>query len=159
MQIFRQGLLEGSTIALAGPFPDAVRSTLSELGAAVAHLDGQAPTAPLDVLLCAARVSADLREGVLLEQEWTVVQAVAAEVFIPARAGRIVLLAPPRAPVVRAALENLARSLSVEWARYGITATAIAPGPETSDEQLATLITYLCSPAGAYFSGTRLDMR
>lgn len=158
MQIFREGLLEGRSIALAGPVPDQVREALAALGAAVGQLDGQAPKAPLDVLICAAEVSEDLREDALLEREWTMVQAVAAEVFIPASAGRIVLLAPRHAPVEQAALENLARTLSVEWARYGITATAIAPAAETSDEQLATLLTYLCSPAGAYFSGTRLDM-
>ena len=159
MQIFREGLLEGRSIALAGPVSDQVREALATLGAAVTLLDGQAPKAPVDVLVCAAGVSEDLREDALLEREWATVQAVASESFIPARAGRIVLLAPRRAPVEQAALENLARTLSVEWARVGITATAVVPGAETTDEQVATLLVYLCSPAGAYFSGARFDIR
>ena len=52
-----------------------------------------------------------------------------------------------------AALENLARTLSVEWARYGIRTTAVLPGDGASDEELATLVAYLASPAGDYFSG------
>ncbi len=159
MQIFRQGLLEGRSIALAGPVSDPVRDALRALGATVAELDDQAPPGPVDVLVCAAAVSEELRDSALLEREWSAVQAIAAEVFIPARGGRIVLLAPRGAPVEQAALENLARTLSVEWARYGVTATAIAPGLETTEEQLATLLVYLCSPAGAYFSGCRLESR
>ena len=58
----------------------------------------------------------------------------------------------------RAALENLARTLSVEWARYGITATAITPGAATTDEQLAELVCFLVSPAGDYFSGCRFSL-
>jgi NAD(P)-dependent dehydrogenase (short-subunit alcohol dehydrogenase family) len=96
----------------------------------------------------------------LLAQTWTAISAVTREAFIPAKAGRIVLLASREdAGVVKAALENLARTLSVEWARHGITTTAIAPGPSTTDEELATVIAYLCSEAGAYFSGCRFDVR
>jgi hypothetical protein len=57
------------------------------------------------------------------------------------------------AAAARAALENLARTLSVEWARYGITATAIAPGASSTDDQIAELVCFLISPAGDYFSG------
>jgi NAD(P)-dependent dehydrogenase (short-subunit alcohol dehydrogenase family) len=45
-----------------------------------------------------------------------------------------VLLVGPRpdagafADAARAALESLARTLSIEWARYGVTAAMIAPG-------------------------------
>jgi citronellol/citronellal dehydrogenase len=72
--------------------------------------------------------------------------------------GKLVLLAPrPRAgahaAALAAALENLARTLSVEWARYGIRTSAILPGDGASDEELATLAAYLASPAGDYFSG------
>ena len=58
----------------------------------------------------------------------------------------------------RAGLENLARTLSVEWARFGITTVAVVPGAGTSDDQLAQLIAFLCSPAGAYYSGCRVDV-
>ena len=103
--------------------------------------------------------SPDDHIGELLEPEWTAVSAVATGAFIPAQSGRIVLLAPgDGGGVIKAALENLARTLSVEWARYGITTTALVPGSSTDDDDIATVIAYLCSPAGAYFSGCRLDM-
>lgn len=81
-----------------------------------------------------------------------------------ARGGRIVYLAPAadagaHADAARAGLENLARTLSIEWARHGITTVAIAPGADTPTEQVATLVAYLASPAGAYFSGCLLDLR
>jgi NAD(P)-dependent dehydrogenase (short-subunit alcohol dehydrogenase family) len=62
------------------------------------------------------------------------------------------------AGAARAALENLARTLSVEWARYGITATAITPGKATTDDQIAQLVCFLVSPAGDYFSGCRFSL-
>lgn len=152
MHPFRQGLLKGRSIALAGEVPGPVTELLRELEALVV----EPPAQDLDVLVCAA--DADGQQA-LLEQEWDIVSTVATEAFIPAKAGRIVLLAPREdGAVVSAALENLARTLSVEWARYGITTTALAPGSATTDEQIATVIAYLCSPAGAYFSGCRLDM-
>jgi lipopolysaccharide/colanic/teichoic acid biosynthesis glycosyltransferase len=83
--------------------------------------------------------------------------------LIPAGAGAIVLIGPrpdagAHTEAVAAALENLARTLSVEWARYGISATAVVPGARTSAEDLATLIAFLCSVAGAYCSGCRFDL-
>jgi citronellol/citronellal dehydrogenase len=79
------------------------------------------------------------------------------------QAGKIILLAPHQqagthAEAARAALENLARTLSVEWARYAITTTMIAPGEAATDEQLAMLVAYLVSPAGDYFSGCRFEL-
>jgi NAD(P)-dependent dehydrogenase (short-subunit alcohol dehydrogenase family) len=63
------------------------------------------------------------------------------------------------ADAARAGLENLARTLSIEWARYAITTVALAPGPHTTPEELASAVAYLASPAGAYFSGCQLDLR
>ena len=51
-----------------------------------------------------------------------------------------------------------ARTLSIEWARYGITVVAVAPGAETTREEVAALCAWLASPAGAYFSGCLLDL-
>ena len=56
-----------------------------------------------------------------------------------------------------AGLENLARTLSIEWARHGITPVTIAPGASAMGEA-AALVAYLASPAGAYFSGCLLDL-
>jgi NAD(P)-dependent dehydrogenase (short-subunit alcohol dehydrogenase family) len=164
VQIFRQNLLDGRSIALAGPLPEQVATLLATLGAQI-HEDRPVDmlvcaAKPPDVLVCAAKPPQDLADEPLLEQEWAAIQALATEVFIPAKAGRIILIAPREdTGVLKAALENLARTLSVEWARHGITTTAIAPGSDSSDDELANVVAYLCSEAGAYFSGCRLDMR
>jgi NAD(P)-dependent dehydrogenase (short-subunit alcohol dehydrogenase family) len=103
-----------------------------------------------------------------LEASWRVTRAVAGAAFIPGEAGgRIVYVAPPtqasggepHADAARAGLENLARTLSIEWARYGISPVTIAPGPSTPAEQIAGVVAYLASPAGDYFSGCQLDLR
>jgi citronellol/citronellal dehydrogenase len=110
-----------------------------------------------------------------LEASWRVTRAVANAAFIGGEAGgRIAYLAPPtlaagdrpepgesvaHADAARAGLENLARTLSIEWARFGITPVAIAPGPSTAAEQIAGVVAYLASPAGDYFSGCQLDLR
>lgn len=116
-----------------------------------------------------------------LDLAWIAVRSVANAAFIPEsgagpasgghmatsgtrNGGKIVVIAPPpddanpAAAGVRAAAENLARTLSIEWARHGITTVAITPGPDTDDAQLAALAAYLVSPAGDYFSGTRLAL-
>jgi hypothetical protein len=69
-----------------------------------------------------------------------------------------VLLGPrPRdgahAGALGAALENTARTLSIEWARHAIRTAAVLPGDATSDDDVAGLIAYLASRAGDYFSG------
>lgn len=100
-----------------------------------------------------------------LDGAWLCVRAVANGAFIPAeRGGRIVLLCPavgagPRAAAAAAGLENLARTLSIEWARLGITVVALAPGQATSGEEVGALVAFLASPAGAYYSGCLLDLR
>ena len=77
--------------------------------------------------------------------------------------GKAVLVAPragagPHVDAARAGLVNLARTLSVEWARFAVTTVAVLPGPDTTDEQVAELACFLVSPAGAYFSGCRFDL-
>jgi NAD(P)-dependent dehydrogenase (short-subunit alcohol dehydrogenase family) len=99
-----------------------------------------------------------------LEASWRITQAVANAAFIERGAvGRIVYVAPApdagaQADAARAGLENLARTLSIEWARYGIAPLTIAPGLATSPAEIASLIGYLASPAGDYFSGCLLDL-
>jgi len=122
------------------------------------------------LIVDAGGMFARLPDGMIatLEASWRVTSAVVKAAFIPGAAGgRIVYLAPPtqdnggepHADATRAGLENLARTLSIEWARYGITPVAIAPGPRTTPQQLAGVVAYLASPAGEYFSGCQLDLR
>jgi NAD(P)-dependent dehydrogenase (short-subunit alcohol dehydrogenase family) len=100
----------------------------------------------------------------MLADVWIPVAAVANGCFIPGeRAGKVVLLAPPvggAVPQASAAaadaLENLARTLSIEWSRYGIKTTAVAPG--AGGEALSTLVAYLLSAAGDYFTGCRFEL-
>jgi NAD(P)-dependent dehydrogenase (short-subunit alcohol dehydrogenase family) len=111
-----------------------------------------------------------------LDATWNVTRAVVNLAFLGAepsssdRPGsgsaprRIVYLAPAsdageHAGAARAGLENLARTLSIEWARHGITLVTIAPGEATAAGEVAALAAYLASPAGAYFSGCLLDLR
>jgi NAD(P)-dependent dehydrogenase (short-subunit alcohol dehydrogenase family) len=114
-----------------------------------------------------------------LDEAWQASHAVANAAFIDARRpGRIFYVAPRCPPLThataahetqtqgaghadaaRAGLENLARTLSIEWARHAITTVALAPGPHTTPGELASVVAYLASPAGAYFSGCQLDLR
>lgn len=100
-----------------------------------------------------------------LEASWNLTRAVVNRAFLAReRGGRIVYIAPAadageHADAARAGLENLARTLSIEWARHAITTVAIAPGPATTAAELGSLTAYIASPAGAYFSGCQLDLR
>jgi NAD(P)-dependent dehydrogenase (short-subunit alcohol dehydrogenase family) len=168
MTLLRPGLLDGRSVVLAGEVPAGVGDQLSSLGATVdayhaeadeeRALDWAREVAPVNAVVCAS--GGGLGQ---VANAWTAVRAVAVGALIPAGAGTVVLLAPRPHEVihsgpVRAALENLARTLSVEWARHGITATAVWPGTSTNDGDLATLVAYLCSRAGHYFSGCRLEL-
>ncbi len=167
MTPLRKGLLEGQSVVLAREVPASVGDLLSSLGASVSAFDesdeeralewAQAAV-PVNSVVCSS--GGGLEE---IEPAWMAIRALAVGALIPAGAGSIVLLAPrpeavAHADAVRAALENLARTLSVEWARYGVTTTTIWPGARTTQEDLATVVAYLCSPAGAYFSGCRFEL-
>jgi NAD(P)-dependent dehydrogenase (short-subunit alcohol dehydrogenase family) len=171
--LLRPGLLDGLVVALGGG-GDALGAPLAALGARTAAL----PTTPDEDAIAAAVDPAtrvlvhDLRPAfadglrATLDLAWVTLRAVANAAFIPAgRGGKLTLIAPPDDPAgdpavagVRAAAENLARTLSIEWARHGVTTVAITPGADTAEDALAALAAYLASPAGDYFSGTRLDL-
>jgi NAD(P)-dependent dehydrogenase (short-subunit alcohol dehydrogenase family) len=108
------------------------------------------------------RAGAALRS--CLDVAWNVTRAVVNDAFLArGEGGRIVYLAPRddagmHAGAARAGLENLARTLSVEWARHSITVVTIAPGEATTPGEVAAVTAYLASPAGAYFSGCLLDL-
>jgi NAD(P)-dependent dehydrogenase (short-subunit alcohol dehydrogenase family) len=129
-----------------------------------------------------------------VEGTWLMTHAVATRAMIPGgHGGKVVnvTLSPhhglpgmAHSSAARAAVENLTRVLSIEWARFGIRLTALAPGPmatETmrtkypkavveaaagtvplgrlgTEEEFAWLVAYIASPAGDYFSGAVLTI-
>ena len=134
----------------------------------------------------------DLRLNV--EGTWLMSHAVATRAMMPeARGGKIVnvTLSPhhglpgmAHSSAARAAVENLTRVLSIEWARFGIRLTALAAGhfaTETlrtkyprqvvegvagtvplgrlgTEEEFAWLVAYVAGPAGDYLSGAVLTI-
>lgn len=175
--LLRRGLLADRVIALGGE-SEVFGPPLAALGARLARLpatlDEDAMASAVDpasdVLVHDLRPAFGNTGGddglrAALDGAWIATRAVATTAFIPGeRGGRVVLIAPPAnaadpaAAGVRAGAENLARTLSIEWARHGITTVAVTPGPDTGDAELGALAAYLASPAGAYFSGCRLAL-
>jgi NAD(P)-dependent dehydrogenase (short-subunit alcohol dehydrogenase family) len=101
---------------------------------------------------------AGLRSAV--DDGWNAVRAVVNACWVAdgTPGGKVVLLAPApgvgqHAAATGAALENTARTLSVEWARFGVCTTAILPGDATARDEIAELVAFLASSAGDYFSG------
>jgi NAD(P)-dependent dehydrogenase (short-subunit alcohol dehydrogenase family) len=178
MTVLRQDLLQGKRVAVSRGVPAGILDALRSLGAGVEPLDAQLDEseaeawararAPLHALVFDARATFGQGGAELLaaslERCWNSVRAVARGALIgPVETSKIVLLAPapgagPHAGAARSALENLARTLSVEWARYGVRTTAVLPGDHASDEQLGQLVCFLVSPGGDYFSGCRLEL-
>ena len=180
MTSLRAELLEGQGVALAGPAGEGIASALRELGARVETWEG--PDQPEDEEVGNwARERLPLRAVVYdargsfegggpealtrtLHQAWLAVREVAVGALIGApEPGKVVLIGPvpdsgPHAQAAGAALENLVRTLSVEWARYGVTTVMVAPRPGVDGSRLAELVGFLCSPAADYLSGTRLDV-
>jgi len=124
---------------------------------------------------------------------WNMTHAAATKAFIPQEGGKVVsiTLSPHNgmpgmvhSGAARAAVENMMRTLSIEWSRFGIRLCAVAPGQIDTDvfrtkypaelvetvprtiplgrlgrpEEMAWLIAYLASPAGDFFSGTVLTV-
>ena len=124
---------------------------------------------------------------------WLMTHAAATKAFIPQQQGKVlsVTLSPHNgmpgmvhSGAARAAVENMMRTLAIEWARFGVRLCALAAGqfdtetlrtkypkevvaavPQTvplgrmgTEEEWAWLIAYLASPAGDFFSGTTITM-
>ena len=156
--IFHAGLLDGRTIAFAGA-GEAIASACAALGAATHRLEATTDEDALHASVAAlASLDALIADSGDLEQVWAVTRAAVNAAFRPAQAGKVVLVAPRDSAPTRSALENLARTTSIEWARYGVTTAAILPGERTSDDEVARLAAYLVSQAGAYFSGCALTL-
>ncbi|HWC08217.1 MAG TPA: SDR family oxidoreductase [Solirubrobacterales bacterium] len=124
---------------------------------------------------------------------WLMTHAAATKAFIPQEGGKIlsVTLSPHNgmpgmvhSGAARAAVENMMRTLSIEWARFGIKTCALAAGHFATEtlltkypqaivdnvarsiplqrtgrsEEMAWLVAYLCSPAGDFYSGTTITL-
>lgn len=124
-----------------------------------------------------------------LDATWYLTTQVASRSMIEQGYGKVVsiTMTPRRglpgmshSSAARAGVESLTRTLSVEWGKYGIRTTAIAPGivhtaawenygldPDfmgskmptgrlQSADEVASLVGFLVSPAGDYISGTTI---
>jgi citronellol/citronellal dehydrogenase len=124
---------------------------------------------------------------------WLMSHAAATKAFIPGGGGKIlsVTLSPHNgmpgmvhSGAARAAVENMMRTLAIEWARFGVTTCAIAAGQFATEtlrtkyppelvariahsipvgrtgrpEEIAWLLAYLASPAGDFYSGTTITI-
>jgi citronellol/citronellal dehydrogenase len=126
-----------------------------------------------------------------VDAAWALTREVANRSMIARRSGVIVFIAfSPRrgipgmvhASAARAALENLAAGLALEWSRYGIRSLCVAPGTIETEglqenytdedrqrwvqavplgrlgtpQDVSGLISFLVSPGGAYVTGTTI---
>jgi citronellol/citronellal dehydrogenase len=124
---------------------------------------------------------------------WLMTHAAATKAMIPQGAGKVlsVTLSPHNgmpgmvhSGAARAAVENMMRTLAIEWARFGVKTCALAAGQFATEtlltkypqvvvdnlersipigragraEEMAWLVAYLASPAGDFFSGTTITI-
>jgi citronellol/citronellal dehydrogenase len=124
---------------------------------------------------------------------WLMTRAAATKAFIPQRSGKVVsiTISPHNgmpgmvhSGAARAAVENMMRTLSIEWSQFRIKLCAIAAGQFDTDvvrtkypqpivenlhrtiplqrlgrpEEVAWLVAYLASPAGDFVSGAVLTV-
>jgi citronellol/citronellal dehydrogenase len=182
LDVLRPGVLEELTLCVVGDGVTE-RERAAALGARVVTVDGDladedavavavGALGHIDVLVVDAASAfvaagggmAGLRAAV--DDGWNVVRAVVNASWVTegeggteaASGGKVVFLAPAadageHANAVGAALENAARTLSVEWARFGVRITAVRPREGASADERAELVAFLASPAGDYFTG------
>jgi citronellol/citronellal dehydrogenase len=178
-EVLRSGLLAGVaiTVAGAGELGDAVAARAGALGATAVTPDDPSdaagagapddPSEPAVLVWDGAEAFAGAA-GVAavraaLDGAWLAVRPLALGWIERGDGGLIVLLAPPpgdaHAEAARAGLENLARTLSIEWARFAIRPVAILPAAATPPGEVAELVAFLASPAGGYYSGCAFTLR
>ena len=124
---------------------------------------------------------------------WLMTHAAATKAFIPQGGGKVlsVTLSPHNgmpgmvhSGAARAAVENMMRTLAVEWARFGVKTCALAAGHFATEtfrekypavvvegfersipigrggkpEEMAWIVAFLASPAGDFVSGTTITI-
>ncbi|HSI82094.1 MAG TPA: SDR family oxidoreductase [Solirubrobacterales bacterium] len=124
---------------------------------------------------------------------WLMTHAAATKAFIPQRSGKVVsvTISPHNgmpgmvhSGAARAAVENMTRTLSIEWSRFNVKLCAIAAGQFDTEvvrtkypkpvvesihrtiplgrlgkpDEIAWLVAYLASPAGDFVSGAVLTV-
>jgi hypothetical protein len=171
--LLRPALLDGVRVLLASGEPpsrfgEAVNARCAELRATLRRVvidptgDEAPPRPDTDVLVWDGASLAGPRD--VLDGAWLALRPVARSAWIEPEAlgGKLLLIAPPPldagAEAVRSGLENLARTLSIEWARFGIRAVALLPGATTDPGEVAELAAFLASRAGDYYSGCHFRM-
>jgi hypothetical protein len=169
--LLRPGLLTGTTILLAAADPpsrfgEAVASRCAELGAKMHRIvvdpTGDEVESPYDtdVVVWDGASLAGPRD--VLDGAWLALRPAARKMIAAEADGKLLLVAPPpcdaAAEASRAGIENLARTLSIEWARYGIRTAALVPGAATDPGEVAELAAFLASRAGDYYSGCRFEL-
>ena len=171
-------LLAGRSVlfAGAGPLPDGLGATMEQLEDP-GTLDDQSAAAAVEgfasrvgrvdsLVIDAASVFATGGPGGMaaaLDCSWTLARAAVTSAMQEQGGGTIVLIAPESgngdaaAAAVADGLENAARGLSVEWARFDVRVVAICPRPGAAREDIRVLVAWLCSASGTYTSGCRLE--
>ena len=172
-----------------GPFFDVVLERHQRLDVLVNNAGGQFLSPAEEITPKGFRTVIDLN----VQGTWLMTHAAATKAFIPQQAGKVlsVTLSPHNgmpgmvhSGAARAAVENMMRTLAVEWARFGIKTCALAAGQFATEtlltkypqvvvdnlersipigragraEEMAWLVAYLASPAGDFFSGTTITI-
>ena len=169
--LLRPDLLTGTSILLAAAEPpsslgEAVALRCSELGAHMGRVvveptgDEAERRGGVDVVVWDGASLAGPRD--VLDGAWLALRPEARAMIDAGAGGKLLLIAPPpldaASEAARGGIENLARTLSIEWARYGIRTAALLPGPGTEPEEVAELVAFLASRAGDYYSGCAFDL-
>jgi citronellol/citronellal dehydrogenase len=172
-----------------GPFFDGVLERHGRLDVLVNNAGGQFLSPAEAITPKGFRTVIDLN----VQGTWLMTHAAATKAFIPQGGGKVlsVTLSPHNgmpgmvhSGAARAAVENMMRTLAVEWARVGIKTCALAAGQFATEtlltkypqvvvdnlersipigragraEEFAWLVAYLASPAGDFFSGTTITI-